>query len=356
MVSSNKKWVIIFFAVFLAMLTGLGGLTVLIDPYFHYHKPLESLSYRIYNERYQNDGIVKHFDYDAIITGTSMTQNFKASEFDSLFGVHSVKVPFSGGGFKEINENLERALTANPKIKMILWGLDYGGLCLSADWTRYEEELYPRYLYDNKFYNDVKYVFNKTVLFSETIATLDYTRAGGSTTTFDAYNNWMAGRTFGRDAIIAGISLPQEVANTIPFIKEDQQIVQENLLQNVTTLASRYPDVEFYLFFTPYSIYHFAVLYWQGILDRQMEIEKFAIEQLLQCENIHLFSFFTEVDVTTDPDKYKDMNHYGESVNSQMLAWMREGCDELTMENYESYCRQEREFYMNYDYNALFTD
>ncbi len=356
MVSSNKKWVITFLAVFLAMLAALGGLTVLIDPYFHYHKPLESLSYRIYNERYQNDGIVKHFDYDAIITGTSMTENFKASEFDSLFGVHSVKVPFSGGGYKEINENLERALAANPNIKMILWGLDYGVLCYPADWARYEEELYPRYLYDNGFYNDVEYIFNKTVLFDETIATLDYTRAGGITTTFDDYNNWMAGRTFGKDAIIAGISVPQEVADTVPFTEQDREMIGENLSQNVTAMANEYPEVEFYLFFTPYSIYHFAQLYWGGQLARQMEIEKYAIELLLQCENIHLFSFFTEFDIITNPDNYKDVLHYGENVNSQILAWMREGRAELTIENYETYCQQEREFYMNYDYNALFAD
>lgn len=356
MVSSNKKWVITFFAVFLAMLTGLGGLTVLIDPYFHYHKPLESLSYILYDERYINDGIVKHFDYDAIITGTSMTQNFKTSELDSLFGVHSVKVPFSGGGYKEINENLERALIANPNIKMILRGLDYGKLCLPADWMRYEEELYPRYLYDNKFYNDVKYIFNKTVLFNETIATLNYTRAGGSTTTFDAYGNWMAGRTFGRDAIIAGISVPQAVADAVLFTEQDREIIRENLSQNVTALANKYPEVEFYLFFTPYSIYHFAQLYWGGQLARQMEIEKYAIELLLQCENVHLFSFFTEFDVITDSNNYKDSEHYGESVNSQMLAWMREGRDKLTLENYDTYCQQESEFYMNYDYNALFAD
>jgi hypothetical protein len=58
------------------------------------------------DERYLNDGIVKHFDYDSIITGTSMTQNFRASEFDELFKAHCVKVPLSGASYREINELL----------------------------------------------------------------------------------------------------------------------------------------------------------------------------------------------------------------------------------------------------------
>ena len=60
----------------------IGGLLiVVVDPFFHYHAPLESLEYPLIrdNERYQNDGILRHFTYDTIITGTSMTENFETS-------------------------------------------------------------------------------------------------------------------------------------------------------------------------------------------------------------------------------------------------------------------------------------
>ena len=74
-----KKW-------FAACMTALAGSILLMlvvfwifDPYFHYHKPFPFVSYRMYDERYMNDGISRHFDYDAVITGTSMAQNFKPS-------------------------------------------------------------------------------------------------------------------------------------------------------------------------------------------------------------------------------------------------------------------------------------
>lgn len=63
-----------------------------IDPMFHYHAPLKFLSYPLVNERYQNNGIVKHFDYDSVITGTSMTENFKTSEAQKLFDPVVVKL------------------------------------------------------------------------------------------------------------------------------------------------------------------------------------------------------------------------------------------------------------------------
>ena len=76
----------------------------LVDPFFHYHKPLEQLAYPIDSERYQNDGISRNFTYDAVLTGTSMMENFKASRFDSLFGVASVKIPYAGGYYKEVDQ------------------------------------------------------------------------------------------------------------------------------------------------------------------------------------------------------------------------------------------------------------
>jgi len=148
----------------------LGGSILLIvalyfvfDPYFHFHKPFSFISYRLYEERYINDGISRHFDYDAIITGTSMAQNFKTSEMDALFGTQSVKETFSGGGYLELSQNLERALERNDELKTVVWAIDYNGLIRDKDWTQYDG--YPTYLYDDNPWNDTSYVFNKSIFY-----------------------------------------------------------------------------------------------------------------------------------------------------------------------------------------------
>ena len=118
--NQEKKWfkkciVCLLGAIFLVF-----AIVYVFDPYFHFHKPFSFISYRLYDERYTNDGISRHFDYDAIVTGTSMAQNFKPTEVDALFGTKSVKETFSGAGYKELSENLERALQRNSNLKTII--------------------------------------------------------------------------------------------------------------------------------------------------------------------------------------------------------------------------------------------
>lgn len=131
-----KKWFIKCIAALIFILI-ITALTVfIVDPYFHYHKPLSFLTYRLSEERYINDGISRHFDFDALITGTSMAQNFKPSEMDALFGTNSVKETFSGAGYQELSENLERSLTRNPNLKTVLWVVDYNGFLRDYDWVQ----------------------------------------------------------------------------------------------------------------------------------------------------------------------------------------------------------------------------
>ena len=123
-----KRWFFSTLVLLTVLLIGTAAMVIFVDPYFHYHKPLSFLSYRIYEERYVNDGISRHFTYDAVITGTSMAQNFKTSELDELFGTHSVKEPFSGADFRELSENLNRTLQYGQEVKMVVMPLDYNAL------------------------------------------------------------------------------------------------------------------------------------------------------------------------------------------------------------------------------------
>lgn len=156
------------------------------------------------------------------------------------------------------------------------------------------------------------------------------------------------------NAVNAGYIRPEKAKKTEQLSKKDREMIKANLKQNVISLAEEHPETEFYLFFPPYSIYSFDSLNQQGALEKQLDAEKYALELLLQYDNIHMFSFFGETDLVCDLDHYKDIAHYSEDVNEQMLNWMAEGYDELTLDNYEAYCKEEREFYLNYNYDGLF--
>lgn len=352
----NKKWGIALLALVGACLFLVGGATAVIDPFFHYHKPLSFLSYPLNNERYQNDGIIRHFDYDAVITGTSMTLNFKTSELDALFDVHSVKVSFPGALYKEINENLEKAAEVNPKLKLVVRGLDNLWLLQDADAAGYEESSYPTYLYDDVLWNDVYYVLNKDVLLHNTKGVLGHTLFGQETTSFDDYGNWNAAFSFGRDAMDAVYHRAEKTEMVQELTEAEREMLRRNLTQNVTDLAEAHPEIDFYLFFTPYSIYYWDNLNQTGALEKQLQIEREAIELLLSYDNIYVFAFSDEFDLICDLDYYKDEIHYSEEINSRILRWMREGEHLLTRDNYQAYCERVGEFYTTFDYEALFME
>lgn len=351
---SNRKWSVIFLSTVIIML-GLGGtFTIIIDPYFHYHMPLDFFQYPMEDERYQNDGIIKNFNYNAIITGTSMTQNFKTSEADEIFGFEFIKIPFAGAYYKEIKDNLVTAINKKPSIECVIWGLDYNRILSDKDTMRYDVDFYPFYLYDDKWYNDVNYIFNKDILLNYTCNVILYTCAGGRTPTFDEYRNWAQRFELGKSAVMSDYVRPDKEASEIKLLQSDYERIKENLEENIVSLAYKNPQIDFYIFLTPYSICYWDKINQDGTIRRQLEAEKAIIELLLDYDNIFLFSFFDDYDMICNLDNYRDYLHYGEHINSQILYCMGQGQHLITKDNYQDYCKAEHDFYITYNYEMLF--
>lgn len=347
----QKKW-------FLGTLGGAGIVLIFLlivmviaDPYFHYHGKLPGMKYRLNDERYINVGIMEHFEYDAIITGTSMNQNFKTSQMDRLFGTNAIKVPFAGAGFKELRENLERAFESDNEIKYVLWGMDYNGLAKDADFVAYEE--YPDYLYDDNIFNDAPYVWNKEILISGVLNNVLMTLRGEETTTFDEYSSW----DVGRGAEFLNLHLywnPDVLTMESELSMEERTIVEENIMTNIVTLADKHPDTTFLLFYTPYSILYWDDLYRNGTLEKQLQVEEIVSGLLLECENIELYNFYDKTDIICNFDYYQDGLHYVNDVNEMIMDWIHIGEGRVTKENYMDMIQWERQFYMNYDYDGIY--
>ena len=348
-----KKWFKKCIGMLIGLLVSIVLMVVIVDPYFHYHRPFPFLSYRLYEERYINDGIARHFDYDALITGTSMAQNFKPSEMDALFGTRSVKVPFAGAGYQELSQNLERALSRNQELKTVLWAVDYNGLLRAYDWQQYEE--YPAYLYDENPFNDVRYVFNKSILYHGVLPNVVMSLKKEMSTSMDEYSAWQ--HETGLRHIM--LSYDREDVN-IPKEKEfggvELETVAQTIEENIVKLADRYPETEFILFYTPYSICYWDALKIKGTIMKQTEAEKAATEMLLQCPNIKLYNFFDQSDVICNTDYYNDDGHYSAEINSKILEWISQGTGLLTSENYLQRLEEEREFYLNFDYDSIYLE
>ncbi len=321
-----------------------------LDPFFHFHKPLEGFYYTLDNQRSQNDGIMKHFDYNAVITGTSMTENFKTSEVDELFDCNAVKVSFSGAMFKEINDTVRTGFDSGHNIRYVIRCIDDSYLINDKDADRLDLGEYPDYLYDRNPFNDVKYLLNRDVIFSYCGKMLLHKFQGveGGITSFDDYGI-TEDAIYGYEQMTANIEMASNVEQ-IHLSEEDRETEIASLQQNVTALAKEHPETTFYYFFPPYSIALWGALYAEGTALQQIEEEQVAIEEMLQYDNIRLFSFNTDLLITTDSDNYRDSRHYGPWINSEILQRMSRGENQITAENYEDYLQELKDVYLNYDY------
>lgn len=91
-----KHWTIITLFSLLLLLLLSAGTVYVVDPFEHYRQA--SFYTPLYdNQVYCNSGIARHYDYDAVLLGSSMVENTRASSLDEHFGVRSVKLPFKGG-------------------------------------------------------------------------------------------------------------------------------------------------------------------------------------------------------------------------------------------------------------------
>lgn len=351
-----KTWVKEFFVAFFILFFAVICTVLFIDPFFHYHKPkTNQYFYEIDNQRCMNDGVIKNFDYDSIIVGTSMTENFKTSEANKIFGGNFIKIPFSGAYYKEINDAERLALLKNPKLKIVIRSIDDSGFLMDKDQTD-GDGIYPIYLYDDNTLNDVNYIFNRDVMYSYCVKMniLKILGQEPGITTFDDYSKWPDTDKFGAKAALSGYTEFVSQESHASFTLVDEVTISNNVKQNIVDLADEYPDTEFYYFIPPYSAVYFGNLYNNGNLEREFAAEKYLIEQILPHKNIHLYAFSDDFKLTTDLSNYKDYVHYGEWVNTEMLDKMKEGEGLLTEENYEGYMEKIEKFYENFDYNLLF--
>ncbi len=352
---SNKKWLIAFSLIFILLLTATVVTVVVTDPFLHYHGPVDCFYYTLDNQRSQNNGLIRNLDYQGVITGTSMTENFKTSEAEALWDADFIKVPFSGATFKEVNENLQVVFDTHENINYVVRALDVYRLDDDKDVERTDLGEYPTYLYDHNIFNDVYYVFNKDILCRRSIPMLQAMAQGkeGGITSFDAYSRWADDYTFCAENALSGVTSFGVPEHTEELTDEDTARVLGNIRQNVTALAKAHPETEFFYFLPPYSMAYWGRIWENGQLKRELQVQKLVIEEILLCPNIHFYSFNNFMDVTADLSNYKDNEHYSDRISSQILQWLHDGEGLLTKENYMDYLKKNWKLYSSFDYNSL---
>ncbi|MEG0329409.1 MAG: hypothetical protein RR537_04765 [Longicatena sp.] len=335
---NTKKLSLLFLTILCSLIMGMSFYMYMDDPLFIFHKPYGK--YEIKDELYQNNGIAKHFDYDAVVLGSSMTDNFRISWFQNAFDVNLVKLSYSGGTTANLKLNMESMFQSKNKIDYVFTALDnYLFVTSSVDY-RFDIEDYVR---NPQPSNIFKYLLNKQQF-------INYFQRDASKK--DNYYVTEQKYKFGKKQALGGRKY-QPIDNNLPQQELDKDLVYKNL-DNIIPFVKNNPQTQFYFFAPPYSMVYWYDVWNGNRLDSIMEAQKMVYNELLQYDNVKLFYLQDNLDITSNLNNYKDYSHYNGSINKLIVDTMEKDIDRLTYDNINQVLDAWKVSVNNYDYKAMF--
>ena len=318
-----------FISAALIVLILIGTMVVLTDPFYHYHKPWFGLKAVLNDKEYQCIGTLRHFDYDALIVGSSVVENNDNDWFNEAY-CNSIKAVRSYGATADLCYLIDEAYKSDNEISQIFYNIDPSSLNADTEST-FESTGCPMYLYDNNPFNDIQYLFNKGVIMEK----IPYLLVNSYIADYDeslSYN-WAKWKTFNSQSILGLYFRSKEVK---PM--QDEKIYEEKLRGNIELLTKEleaHPDTKFYFYFPAYSMLWWDGIYRNGETAAYIYSEKEMVKALLKYENAEIYCFQNEPEVITNLENYLDTIHFSPEINKLMLDQMKAGEYRMTEDNYE---------------------
>lgn len=317
-----KKF-IIFVLVFLCI---VAGTVILFDPFYVYHKPLPGLKAVLTDKEYQCVGTLRNFDYDAVIVGSSVCENYNNVWFDEGFNCKSVKAIRSYGATADLIYLLNIAYE-NQNVKQVFYNIDPSSLYSSTE-TTYESTGCPMYLYDGNILNDGQYLFNKDVLLEK--IPMELAKSFSSYDEGDGYN-WAQWKTFHHLMCMTMYERLDEVKSMQNAHMYDD-LAKENT-ELIVDIVKKHPETTFRFFFSPYSMCWWDNAYRTGERDAVLSAQEICIRELLKYENVSLYYYQDDEEIITNLDNYMDTIHFSKEINYYICNNMINEVDKVTEEN-----------------------
>lgn len=343
-----KIYLILALTGILLVLGGVGGLVYYIDPYQQYHTPREEFAYNMDTNSfaYYNPGIAKNYEYDTVITGSSMSRALLPSYVDEKFSCKTVKLSMAEARGKDLGDLFE-VLERQENWGRVIMALDTFAYTVDKDYSSYEK---PEYLYDDNPLNDMLYLVNMDGL-TESVKTVSYTWNGGETTSRDDYQNYVLENEFSEEVVLEILRESGIVEKANDYdVDELRRTITDNLNQNIIPVIENNPEVEFIFYYPPYSIVRWAINPEMESVLKAMEI---IAEELIEYPNVSLFFYQGKQDVMTDLNHYMDTIHFDTEVANDIVDFVAEDSNKMTIDNYKQTIDEFANFLRSYDYDIL---
>lgn len=307
-----------------------------IDPYQQYRKA-SFYTFSTKKARYLNAGLIKNYDYNSLIIGSSMMANFDVLEVERMLNFSRTLKPLTFGGFiSEESDTINTALKYK-NIKNIFMGLDiysFSGFNIPSE----KNQRFPLYLYDDNFYNDLEYLFNFQV-FRYSIKLLlrkyDKEKINFQLNTLydwhDEYKHLFSGKELLTDYSIRSAD-NKSVSHLYSF-----EILQKNFELYLLPIIKKNTNINFIFFFPPYSIFEYKLMSKHDYLLDAIKFKNYIGKNLAKYNNVKLYDFQIANHITHNLKNYKDTTHYHKRINTWMLK-------EISKDRYRKEFNPEKDF------------
>ena len=230
------KWLKVTGALMGAGLIGIAALVIAIDPFFHYHAPIEGFPYQIDNQLSQNPGMAKHMQYDSVMLGSSMTVNFETDWFAEDMGLDMVKLCYNGAYPKDISNIMKQIDAGGQTLKRVFIGVDLASYTGDVDEIKYP---LPEHLYNDSPIDDVNYLYNKGVLLDYILKPIVEKEP---TNLSSVYSSEVSLKDcYSREYVLSHYIVPEK---NDAYFPEDMFIegLENNLRENILPVVESHPD------------------------------------------------------------------------------------------------------------------
>jgi len=345
-----KKWTICTLLCIFLCIIFLIVSVVVIDPFLQFHMPWVSLEVPFNRETqaYINPGLAKNYEYDSLLIGSSVSENFFASDVDALFDCKTLKLPYAGGSSKNYEYIMDVAFK-NHDLQYVFLSLDMFALYL--DYTVPNNNPVPLYLYNDNLFEKTNYVLNKDIMTRVFNMLISNNRQDIEDSLDKAYN-WHNSQRYSQERVLEQYNRMEQSTKILPSDFYYKNI--DGSFENISPYILDHPETTFVVFYPPYSVIQYDAYQREGSLDAFLSGMQYSMEKLLSFDNVELYSFANCTEIITNLDFYREMMHFSQDINKYMLEEIAKKNYRITDENYKKETEKLRAFIADYDYNRYF--
>lgn len=323
-----RKFIYAFLGTISILFLAYTVLIAIIDPFYVFHMPGRGMKViKTDKAHYVARGLIRNADYDMLICGSSMCENFHIDDANEIFyegEERCLKVVQHGSYSNDLRASLEAAARAK-KAKVIIMALDTS--IFQKPEEGYRSDM-PHYTTEEiSFFNIWPYLLSKDVFRYALDLVLQNVR--GNVPSQDSW--WIvSGDEYSEENLLSAYKSDILDKGFRNFNKEKARNNLKNIEKGVE--ACQRQGIEIKFFIPPYSVAEWDCCDYKEELMEYKELWK----ELLEYSNVSIYAIQFNQDIIMNFDNYRNVNHYSESVCHEILCDISEGRYQLSAFNIDN--------------------